>query len=183
MLRNAVSLAGLLLALLLGPAGPAQAQGIELPQLEISRQDIGLTVDFEVRMVLSRAVEDALQRGVPVYFTAQAAVYRPRWYWRDALVARTSRTWRVSYQPLTSSWRVSFGALSQSFPNEQAALATISRASSWKVAEPEQIDPGERYYVEFSYKLDSSLLPRPMQLDLAAQSEWRLSVERSLKLE
>jgi hypothetical protein len=37
--------------------------------------------------------------------------------------------------------------------------------------------------VEFSYRLDSSQLPRPMQLDLAAQADWRLSVERTLKID
>ena len=169
------------LGVLFTPA--VRAQGIELPLLELSRQDVGLTLDFEVKLGLSRTVEDALQRGVPLYFTAQATVYKPRWYWRDAVLARNSRTWRVSYQPLTSSYRVSFGALSQTFPTAQAALATVSRASRWKLAEPEQIDANERYYVEFSYRLDSSMLPRPMQLDLAAQSDWRLSVERTLKLD
>ena len=59
----------------------------------------------------------------------------------------------------------------------------VSRASRWKIAEAGDIDNGEHYYVEFSYRLDSSQLPRPMQLDLAAQADWRLSVERTLKLE
>ncbi len=177
---------GLLLAAWLGVLGHTagvRAQGIELPQLSLSRQEGGLTLDFEVKLALSRATEDALQRGVPLYFTASAQVFHPRWYWRDERVARATRTWRISYQPLTSSWRVSFGALSQNYPSAEAALAMISRATRWRIAEPEQIDPSERYYVEFSYRLDSSMLPRPLQLDLAVQSDWRLSVERTLKLD
>lgn len=172
------------LILLLGTLLPyAHAQGVELPQLRISRQDGGLSLDFEARLALSRAVEDAMQRGVPLYFTAQAEVFRPRWYWRDERVARASRTWRVSYQPLTASWRVSLGGLSQTFTSAEAALAMVSRASDWRITEGEAIEAGARYYVEFSYRLDSSMLPRPMQLDLAAQSDWRLSIERTLRLD
>ena len=166
-------------------AGPAvRAQGIELPALDVARHEGGLTLDFTARPSLSRAVEDAMQRGVPLYFVAQATVYRPRWYWRDERVARATRTWRISYQPLTSSWRVSLGALSQTAASAQEALAMATRACpTGSIAEAGEIDPAERYYVEFSYRLDSSQLPRPMQLDLAAQADWRLSVERTLKLD
>jgi hypothetical protein len=171
-----------LCGLLLIGCGGSQAQGIDLPLLNASRQDGGLTLDFEVRMGLSRAVEEAMQRGVPIYFTAQAQVFRPRWYWRDQRLAQATRTWRVSYQPLTSAWRVSLGAFSQTFPSAEAALSMVSRATNWRIADAE---PGENFdntYVEFSYRLDSSLLPRPMQLDLAAQSDWRLLVERAFKI-
>ena len=171
-----------LLAMLLAVAGPSRAQGVDLSTLEVKRQDTGLTLDFVARPALSKAVEEALQRGVPVYFVAEATVLRPRWYWRDERVARATRTWRLSYQPLTSNWRISFGALSQSFPSLADALQVVTRATNWKIAEAEQIEPGLRYYVEFSYRLDSSQLPRPMQLDLAAQAEWRLSAERIIEL-
>jgi Domain of unknown function (DUF4390) len=171
-----------LLAVMAATAPPALAQGVEMTSMELKRQDGGLTLDFTARPALSKAVEEALQRGVPVYFVAQASVQRPRWYWRDERVARATRTWRLSYQPLTSSWRVSVGALSQSFPSLADALQVVTRASNWKIADADQIEPGQRYYVEFSYRLDSSQLPRPMQLDLAAQAEWTLSAERTLEL-
>ena len=168
--------------LLLAPLA-ARAQGIDLLSLKLERQDGALLLDFAVRPALSKAVEDALQRGVPVYFVAQAEVTRYRWYWRNERVARATRTWRLSYQPLTSSWRVSLGALGQSFASLSEALAMATRASHWRLADAEQIEPGERYEVDFSYRLDSNQLPRPMQLDLAAQADWRLSIERSLRLE
>jgi hypothetical protein len=165
-------------------AAPAHAQGIELPQLEVSRiEGGGLNLDFEVKLNLSHAVEDALQRGVPMYFTAEAEVMRPRWYWRDERVARASRTWRVAYQPLTSSWRVSLGAFGQTYPSLNYALGAISRTTRWRIADGDQIDAGDHYYVDFSYRLDNSLLPRPLQLDLTVQPDWRLSVERVIKLD
>ena len=93
---------------------PAQAQGVELPTIAAKRQDGGVVLDFVANLTLSKAVEDALRRGVPVYFVAEAVVKKPRWYWRDDRVARTSRSWRLSYQPLTNAWRVSLGAFAQS---------------------------------------------------------------------
>lgn len=175
---------GVLWLWLLSLSLPARADGtIDLTTFEISRSEGALLVDFVAKPVLSKAVEDAMQRGVPVYFVAQAALYRSRWYWRDERVARVSRTWRLSYQPLTSNWRLGFGPLTQSYPTAEEALDMAARAARWKLAELDQMDPGEKYYVEFSYRLDNNQLPRPMQLDLAAQADWQLAVERKVKLE
>jgi hypothetical protein len=62
-------------------------------------------------------------------------------------------------------------------------LTVLSRSARWKVAELAQLDPESRYYLEFSYRLDNSQLPSPMQLGLGSQSEWVLGVERSLRLD
>lgn len=159
------------------------ASGVELQTLDLQRQDNALVLNFVVQPNLTRTVEDAMQRGIPLYFEAQATVYRPRWYWRDERVARATRTWRLSYQPLTSTWRISLGVLSQTVGSASEALALVSRTWGWKIAEADQVEPGDKYYLEFSYRLDTAQLPRPMQLDLATQTEWRLQVERTLRFD
>ncbi|OYU98877.1 MAG: hypothetical protein CFE45_14865 [Burkholderiales bacterium PBB5] len=169
-----------LLVVLAVPA-PALAQGVELVQLQLRRADGALALDYNARLTLTPQIEEALQRGVPMYFTAQAQLLRHRWYWRDERVARISRSWRLSYQPLTASWRISLGGLSQVFTTLSEALAQLSRVSGWRIAEPGQIEAGERYVVEFSFQLDNSQLPRPMQIDLGG--DWKLGIERSVKLE
>ncbi len=167
---------------LMAAAPAAQAQGVELPSISAKRQDGGVVLDFVANLTLSRAVEDALRRGVPVYFVAEATVKKPRWYWRDERVSRVSRSWRLSYQPLTSAWRVSLGAFSQSYPSLEEALTTITRIARWRVADS-GIDATDRYYVDFQFYLDASQLPPPMRLDLNAQSEWKLGVERTIPVE
>jgi hypothetical protein len=176
-----LALSGLFALGFVAPA--AQAQGVELPSISAKRQDGGAVLDFVANMTLSKAVEDALRRGVPVYFVAQATVYKPRWYWRDDRISRVTRSWRLSYQPLTSAWRVSLGAFSQSYPSLEEALTAVTRLSHWKIADSGVTDPDSKYYVEFTYYLDASQLPRPMQLDLAAQAEWHLGVERTIPVE
>ena len=172
-----------LLATLLAMLAPwaVQAQGVELKTLKVERHDGDLVLEFSTRLTLGPAIEDALRRGVPMYFTAQVAVYRNRWYWRDERLARGSRTWRLTYQPLTANWRLSTGGLSQGYGSLSEALAPLTRVTGWPLLEGEKLDAGERYYVEFSFKLDNSQLPQPMQIDLGG--DWKLSVERSLRVE
>ena len=160
----------------------ARAQ-VELASLQAVRADGALMIDFATRVTLPRAVEDALQRGVPVYFAAQATLWRNRWYWRDERISRIGRTWRVAYQPLTANWRVGLGGLNQTHATLAEAMAVVSRSSQWRLAELSQIDPDSRHYVEFSWRLDTSQLPSPMLIGLIGGSDFALGVERTLRLD
>lgn len=182
--RRAMAAAWLAVACLLalGSALSVHAQGVELPSIVAKRQDGGVVLDFAANLTLSRAVEEGLRHGVPVYFVAEASVKKPRWYWRDDRVARISRSWRLSYQPLTNAWRVSLGAFAQSYPSLEEALTTVTRIARWRIADS-GIDATDKYYVDFQFYLDASQLPPPMRLDLNAQSEWKLGVERTVPVE
>ena len=182
LLWRACAAVWLVLAMLVLPP-PAQAQGVELLTLRTSRDEMALNLEFAARVTLPRAVEDALQRGVPLYFVAEAQLLRSRWYWRDERVARVSRSWRVAFQPLTSSWRVGLGGLNQSFPSLAEAMASVSRSGGWKLADLAALDLDKSHYVEFSYRLDSSQLPGPMQFGLGGQGDWAVGVSRSVKVD
>jgi hypothetical protein len=119
---------------------------------------------------------------VPLYFVAEATLYRQRWYWTDQRIARARRTWRLAFQPLTATWRVSLGALAQSFATLPEALAALSTAGGWKVADLAEMDPDASHHVEFSYRLDATQLPSPMQIGIGGQAEWVLRAERELAL-
>ncbi|MFY7974848.1 MAG: DUF4390 domain-containing protein [Rubrivivax sp.] len=173
-----------LLVLLAMGSRPSAAQGVELTTLNLVRSEAALEIEFAARVKLPRTVEDAMQRGVPVWFTAEAQLMRKRWYWRDDRVARVSRQWRIAYQPLTGTWRVALGGLNQTFASLPEALLAASRSAGWKLADAGQIDPDSRYYVEFSYKLDTSQLPAPMSFGLGAGgADWVLGVQRELRVE
>ncbi|HXD05176.1 MAG TPA: DUF4390 domain-containing protein [Burkholderiaceae bacterium] len=161
---------------------PAAAQAPELMSFEVERNEDGVTLNYAVNFELPRSVEDALQKGVPLYFLAEAEVYRSRWYWRDKRMAQASRSFRLTWQPLTRRYRVTLGGLSQSYERMDEALATIQRASHWKVADANQLDDDARHYVEFSFRLDTSQLPRPMQIGFGGQADWSLQLERSARV-
>ena len=172
----------LALALLLALFAPAShAEGVELIQLSSSRSEEGLELSFSTRFELPHAAEDALLKGVPIYFTAEAVLLRGRWYWRDARVARATRTWRLAWQPLTRQYKISTGGLNQSYASLSEALSALRGVSEWRIAENRELEDG-RHYIEFSFKLDTSQLPRPMQIGLGSPEGWGLSIERSLSL-
>jgi len=176
-------LACLCLALAAVAAGTARAQGVELATLATDRRDGALALEFAARVTLPKTVEDALRVGVPIYFVAQAELKRNRWYWRDERVARVNRQWRLAFQPLTGNWRVSLAGINQTHNTLEEALAVMSRSAGWRLADLAQIDSDGRYYVDFSYRLDTSQLPGPMQIGLGGGGEWVVGVERTLRVE
>jgi hypothetical protein len=169
----------LLLVFAACPSAWSQADRPDFTAFEVTRADDAIVLHFAVRFELPRGVEEALQKGVPLYFVAQAEVFRERWYWRDKKVGEAMRVWRVAFQPLTRKYRVTFGGLNQNFDTLKEALDSVRRVPGWKIADAAQIDEGARHYVDFSYRLDTTLLPRPMQIGIGGQPEWTLLVEKS----
>jgi hypothetical protein len=176
--RAALLLGGFALLLVLLLPAAAQAGGAEITAFEALRQDDGVVLNYAVDFELPRGAEEALNKAVPLYFVAEVEVFRDRWYWRDKRVASAMRVWRIVFQPLTFTYRVTFGGLSQSFATRSEAFAAMRRGVNWKIAETSQIEDGSRHYVEFSFRLDTSLLPRPMQIGIGNAPDWALSVER-----
>ncbi len=177
-----VTLLALLLALFAG-VPVARAADSELTIFELVHNDDGLFLSYAVNLELSRSVDDALGKAVPLFFVAEAEVFRNRFYWRDQRVGYAVRRWRIVFQPLTSTYRVTFdGGLSQNYASRAEAFDAISRSARWKIAEGPQIDEGSRHYVEFSFRLDTSQLPRPMQIGIGGQADWALSVQRTQKI-
>jgi hypothetical protein len=174
-------LPGVWVAAVARPIG-ALAGEAELTHFEVTRDEDGVFLTYAVDFELGKGPEDALVRAVPLFFVAESEVYRDRWYWRDARVAHTTRVWKIVYQPLTSTYRVTtMGGLSQNYASRDEAILAISRSTRWKVAETGQIDDGH-HYVEFGYRLDVTLLPRPMQIGIGGQPDWQLSVKRTQRI-
>lgn len=176
--RRRVLAAALLLPVLLLPPPRAFAESVSLTTFEVQRTDEGVVLTFVAAFELPKGVEEALLKGVPLHFEAAAEVLQDRWWWRDKRVSRASRDWRLTYQPLTRKFRVGFGGLNQSYDSLAEALGSLGRSTRWKIAEPGQLDDDGRHYVEFAFRLDTTQLPRPMQIGIGGQADWSLAAER-----
>ena len=165
-------------------AGLCHAQiATEIPPFQVERLDDDIVVSAQVLFELPGAVEDALVKGIPMFFVTEAQVLRERWYWYDKKVASMQRHMRLAYQPLTRRWRLnvtagagrdaSLGfALNQTFETLGEALTAIKRISRWKIAGASDLDIGVKYRVDFSFRLDLTQLPRPFQIGALGQSDW-----------
>jgi hypothetical protein len=181
--------------LLLVPGHTALADGstAEITQMRLERSAEGLLLYAAVRVDLPGAVEEALVKGVPMYFLAEVDVVRHRWYWSDKVVAGVQRHMRLAYQPLTRRWRlhVSSGlitsnslgmALNQNFDSLSDAMAALQRFSGWKVADASMIDADATHKVEFRFGLDLAQLPRPFQIGAFGHSDWSIFVKSTQQI-
>jgi hypothetical protein len=171
----------------------------EVTLLKLQRSDEGLFLTASLKFELSQTVEDALLKGIPVYFVAELMVYRERWYWLDSLVLSAQRSYRLVYQPLTRRWRLtvanlapgktssdfthSGNALSQYFDSLPEALRAIQYLAQWRVARPSEIELGMQGRLEFSFRLDWNQLPRSFQIGSVGRNAWNVNVSRSQRLQ
>lgn len=178
-----------MLALLPSPGVHAE-QGSEVTQLRLERTPDGLVLYANVRLELPAAVQDALTKGIPLVFLAEADVVRHRWYWTDRKIASAQRHMRLAFHPLTQRWRLNVAsgpmtpnslglALNLNFDSMQEALATMQRIPGWQIADTAQIDADATLKVEFRFGLDMSQLPRPFQIGAFGQSDWKVGVSAS----
>ena len=191
------SLWGLLaaLALLTGLPLPTRAEGpaVEVTQLRVDRAEDGLFLTAQIKLELPTIMEDALNKGVALFFVAEAELLRDRWYWYDRKLSVATKYIRLAYQPLTRRWRINVSpepignvglgvSITQNFDSLDAALQALQRQVRWKIADPTLLDPDSRHYVEFRFRLDMSQLPRPFQIGIVGNSEWNLSATRTYRL-
>lgn len=170
------------------PSPSATSQRPSVGPLELRRQGDALELSARLRFELPESVRDALYKGLSVIFTAEAVIYRERWWWLDARVSRAQRQWRLVYQPLTQRWRLSLGAapsvraggaaLAQSFDSLDEALAVIQHVAQWRVADGAALEAGDTHRIEFHFHLDTDKLPRPLQIGALGDDDWELDLSR-----
>lgn len=172
----------------------APAGGTEPPPLRLERSDDALWLSTQLQFDLSPAVVDALHKGIPIFFVAEAEVLRERWYWTNKKMASARRQFRLAYQPLTNRWRLNITsgevaepalglALNQNFESWTDALASVRRMTRWKIAEASDLPPSARYLVAFRFRLDLAQLPRPLQIGTLGQADWSVMLASEQLLE
>lgn len=163
------------------------------PELTIESADNALWLSVHFAFVLPPVVEDAMLKGIPIYFLTQVDLLHERWYWRDRTIASSQRRARLAYHPLTRRWRLSLGvtdtenasqglSLNQNFDSLNDAMAAVRRIARWKIAELASLEPGTPYRLDFRFELDTTELPRPLQIGTLGQSDWVVSLTASQKL-
>jgi len=166
----------LLLALALGWGAASRASNIEISRIAIEGADEGYALDADFRIELNPRLEDAIDKGVALYFQVEFELTRKRWYWFDDSVRRQLML-RLSYHALTRQYRISSGALYQSFSALPDALRVLSRVRSWQVLERTEVGAGTDYEAGLRMRLDVTQLPKPFQVNALTSREWNLASE------
>jgi hypothetical protein len=156
-------------------AEPAFADPIAVQRASLQADGSGWSIDARFEFDLNSSLEDAVNKGVPLYFTTDFNLSRPRWYWFDEEPVNVSQSIRLSFQPLTREYRVSTGGLQLGFGSLSEALDVIKHVTSWHVIDRNQVKAGETYIASVRMQLDIALMPKPFQIDAVNNRDWSLS--------
>jgi len=175
-LRRAGAAVVLLLPLLLGALASPQvaAEAIAVKSAVLRAQDESYVVDAEFDFSLPAPLEQALLRGTPLYFVLETEVTRNRSYWFDERINSPQSVRRLTFHALTNSYRVDTGhsvSTSGNYATLDEALRQIRLVRGRALLDRRELRSGERYDVSLRLRLDTTQLPKPLQVNTLV-SDW-----------
>jgi hypothetical protein len=158
--------------------GAACGEEVHIRLAELTPTEAGYALEANYEITLTHTLEEALIRGLPLTFVTEFELVYPRW-WTLNLWNRTISEFRtqhrLSYNALTRQYRVSFGTLNQNFDTLDDALAVIGRVRYSPAVRFQEIEPEKVYLATLRLRLDTSQLPKPLQIDALGSSDWNMS--------
>jgi len=151
---------------------------IEISNPQISASDDGYVLSADFALELNQRLEEAVTKGLTLFFVADFELTKGRWYWLDEKLAVRSQTYRLSYHALTRQYRLSSGGgLHQSFASLTEAMAMLSHLRNWLIIEKtdKSVRLGEPYQAALRLRLDIAQLPKPFQITSLGNKDWSLS--------
>lgn len=159
--------------LLWGGQAPASEPAVQSVTVTERGRDLLLSAD--VLLNLNNQLEDAVARGLPLYFSVEVEIRRPRWYWFDEVVLSSNQTWRIVYNPLTRQWRVHSGNLALPVGSLVEALSVVRHVRNWRIGDRDALSPDTRYQGRLRVRFDISQLSKPFQVNALNSSDWSLA--------
>jgi hypothetical protein len=154
------------------PALAAETIIVREAKFDITENYLQLNARFDFD--LPGAIEDALNKGIPLYFVTELALSRPRWYWFDEKAISVSRNVRITYYPLVQRYAVSIGGFQLRLDTLQEALNMVKTVHHWQIAELVSLQMGQTYKAVVRLFLDVSQMPKPFQVHAVNARDWHL---------
>ena len=153
----------------------AYPQGIEIKKPSVSIAEDAYVLEAQFDITLTPTLEDVLNKGVPLYFVLEFELIRPRWYWFNDRVVSLQQQYKLSYNALTRQYRLGVGPLYQNFASLPEALEVMSRERRRQEVEPGALRKDNSYMAGLRFRLDTSQLPKPFQLNALGSNQWHVS--------
>jgi hypothetical protein len=155
--------------------GMARADTIDVVDASLESVDDNYALNARFDFELSPRLEEAINKGLPLYFLVEFELTRPRWYWFDEKSVTRTQTIRIAYHALTRQYRISTGSLYQSYATLGEALSVLKNVRNWNVLEKAQVQRGQKYEAGVRMRLDLTQLPKPFQVNALTNREWTLA--------
>lgn len=161
------------MTLLVAQTAQAADISVRAPQLIVNEDGYSLAADFNLNF--NPRLEEAVNKGVVLYFAVDFELTRSRWYWIDEKIAQRSRVFQLSYHALTRQYRLSTGVLHQSYATLDEALHIMSRLRNWQVLEKGEVKAVQAYRAGLRMRLDLTQMPKTFQVSALSNKDWDLS--------
>jgi len=161
--------------LFVGVVQNASADGINIRSVDVEMVDEGYLLNADFDLELTPKLQDAVSHGVALDFVLAFDLWRPRAWWFDETIIHFQEHRRLSYVPVTRMYRLNIGSAYETFPNLKEALKALAHVHAVPAAEKQALMKGQRYEDSISLGLDTSLLPKPLQIEGLSTGEWQLS--------
>ena len=153
----------------------ALATEISIRNLQLVANEDGYSLAADANINFNTRLEEAVDKGVVLYFAADFELTRARWYWLDEQILHRSKTFQLSYHALTRQYRLSTGALHQSYATLDEALRVLSHLRNWQVLDKGEVKAGQNYVAGLRLRLDLTQMPKTFQVSALANKDWNLS--------
>lgn len=151
------------------------ADAIDVSRARLENTDDGYKLSASYAFDLNDSLATALRDGIPLRFTTEVDIARPRWYWLDENVGSATRTVQLSHNNVTGQYRVSVvGEVPFATDSLERALDFLRHPIRWVVADKSSLKTGINYKVTVRIHLDVDQLSAPVQIQLIPGSPLRL---------
>lgn len=141
---------------------------------ELSLRDDVWSLDADIDLQFGRPLEEALNKGITLTFLVEFQIIKPQKYWFDDEVVTERRAITLNYHALTRQYLLNYPHQQKVFDSLADARRELGSIHDWRLAPHGLLEKNQAYQAALKMHLDTSKLPKALQLDALGESDWEL---------
>ncbi|WP_297324732.1 DUF4390 domain-containing protein [Nitrosomonas sp.] len=156
----------------------AQAESIRIKSVNLAAVEQGYEISVDSEIVLNATLEQALEKGIVLYFVTKFSLVDSRWYWLNDEIVRGKLRVGLRYYALTRQYHLNYPAISQSFNTLEEALQALGQLHNYSLIVKSELKQDVDYIASLRIWLDLTRMPKPFQVEALGSSRWNLSSDK-----
>jgi len=141
---------------------------------ELVLRDDVWTLDAELDIQFGHSLEEALNKGVTLTFLYEFQIIKPLKYWFDDEVVTERRLVTLNYHALTKQYILSYPQQQKVFDTLSDVRQELAVIHDWRLVPHTTLEKNQSYQAALKMHLDTSKLPKALQVDALGESDWEL---------
>lgn len=166
------------LLILLFPVTTAQAENIQIKSVNVAAVEQNYVISVDAEIALNATLEQALEKGIVLYFVTKFSLVDSRWFWPNDEVARGKLRVGLRYYALTRQYHLNYPSFSQSFNTLKEALEVLGQLRDYPLTVKSELKQDVDYIASLRIWLDLTRMPKPFQVEALGSNQWNLSSDK-----